>query len=142
LTDRVIWLEDESRVLGSLTLPQGLWDQKQTAPVIYIEIPDADRIRMLLEDYGQQDHAGVAASIRKISQSLGGLRAQQALAALEANDAEVLTRMLLDYYDKLYQNSLGAKPTGNVHHIKFDRFDLDEISAAVLTQARSLGYKL
>jgi tRNA 2-selenouridine synthase len=134
-----IWLEDESRVLGSLTLPQHLWEQKQTAPVFYIEIPDEDRVRMLLEDYGLQDHEGIAASIRKISQSLGGLRTQQALAALAANDAELLTRMLLDYYDKLYRNSLGVKSAAQVYHLKFDRFDLDEITAALRAQATAIG---
>ena len=86
-----------------------------------------------------QDHAGIAASIRKISQSLGGLRTQQALAALEANDAELLTRMLLDYYDKLYRNSLGVKSAAQVYHLKFDRFDLDEITAALRAQATAIG---
>lgn len=142
LRGRVIWLEDESRVLGSLTLPQSLWEQKQAAPVLYVEIPDADRIRMLLEDYGALDHAGIAASIRKISQSLGGLRTQQALAALEANDTELLTRMLLDYYDKLYRNSLQAKAQTNIRHLKFERFDLDEIAAALRAQASALGFEL
>ncbi|HEX2901458.1 MAG TPA: tRNA 2-selenouridine(34) synthase MnmH [Bacteroidia bacterium] len=137
-----IWIEDESRVLGSLTLPQAFWDQKQAAPVFYVEIPDADRIRMLLEDYGTVDHAGVAASIAKISQNLGGLRTQQALEALRADDGETLTRMLLDYYDKLYQNSLKAKPKEHVHHLRFDRFDLEEISSALLAKARELGYDL
>ncbi len=137
---RHIWVEDESRVLGSLSLPQRFWDQKQLAPVFYIEIPDEDRIRLLMEDYGELDHAGVEASIHKITQSLGGLRTQQALAALAANDGEALTRMLLDYYDKLYRNSLTAKPKEAVHHLKFDRFDLDEITATLLAKAKGLGY--
>jgi tRNA 2-selenouridine synthase len=142
LDGRPIWIEDESRVLGSLTLPQHFWDQKQAAPVFYVEIPDEDRVRMLLEDYGAVDHEGVAASIKKISQNLGGLRVQQAMDALEANDGEALTRMLLAYYDKLYKNSLLAKPKSAVHHLKFDRFDLDEISEVLLSKARELGFSL
>jgi tRNA 2-selenouridine synthase len=140
LKGRFIWIEDESRVLGSLSLPQGLWDQKQAAPVFYVEIPDGERKRMLLEDYGAQDHEGIAASIRKISNSLGGLRTQQALDALAANDGETLTDMLIAYYDKLYRNSLGVKPTGVVHHFKFERFDLDEIAATLLHKATELGF--
>lgn len=142
LSGKTIWLEDESRVLGSLTLPQSLWDQKQLAPVFYVEIPDEDRVQMLLEDYGELNHEGVAASIRKISQSLGGLRTQQALDALARNDAEVLVRMLLAYYDKLYQNSLLAKPGGKVHHLKFERFDLDEITDSLKAKATELGFAL
>ncbi len=142
LNGRSIWIEDESRVLGSLILPQAFWDQKQAAPVFYVEIPDEDRVRMLLEDYGSVDHAGVAASIVKITENLGGLRARQALDALEANDGEALTRMLLAYYDKLYRNSLSVKAQENVHHLKFERFDLDEISQALLEKATELGYAL
>jgi tRNA 2-selenouridine synthase len=140
LHGRPVWLEDESRVLGSLTLPQGLWDQKQQAPVFFVEIPDAERVRLLLEDYGTVDRAGIAASIKKISQKLGGLATQQALAALEADDAELLTRMLLDYYDKLYLNSLRAKPGVEVHRFVFDRFDVEEISIVLCAKARELGY--
>ena len=139
LSGSTIWLEDESRVLGSLILPQSLWDQKQLAPVFYIEIPDADRIRMLLEDYGGQNHEGVAASIKKIAQSLGGLRSQQALDALAADDGPLLTQMLLDYYDKLYRNSLEAKPKQNIVHLKFERFDLDEICNRLLEEVRAQG---
>lgn len=136
---RWIWLEDESRVLGGLTLPQRLWEQKQASPVLYIEIPDAERVRLLLEDYGSMDHPGIADSIRKISQSLGGLRTQQALAALEADDAEALTLMLLAYYDKLYMNSLANKPQGFVHRLRFDRFEPDEISSVLCAKAREIG---
>jgi tRNA 2-selenouridine synthase len=140
LHGRPIWLEDESRVLGSLILPQGLWNQKQQAPVFFVEIPDAERVRLLLEDYGSVDRAGIAASIRKISEKLGGLATKQALAALEADDAELLTRMLLDYYDKLYRNSLRAKPGVPVHRFTFERFDVAEIAASLCGKARDLGF--
>lgn len=140
---RGIWLEDESRVLGGLILPPKLWEQKQAAPVFFIEIPDEDRVRLLLEDYGKLDHAGVEASIKKISEKLGGLRTKQALEALENNQDELLTRMLLDYYDKLYLNSLKEKPKDTeVHRLSFDRFDLDEIADALLEKARSSGHRL
>lgn len=140
LQGRPTWLEDESRVLGSLTLPQRLWEQKQAAPVFFVEIPDGERVRLLIEDYGELDHAGLAASIRKISEKLGGLRTQQALAMLAANDTEPLTRLLLDYYDKLYLNSLKAKPQGKVHKLTFGRFDLDEICDRLLAEARAAGH--
>ena len=143
LHGRSIWLEDESRVLGGLILPPKLWEQKQAAPVFFIEIPDEERVRLLMEDYGSLDHGGVASSINKISEKLGGLRTKQALEALESNQGEVLTRMLLDYYDKLYLNSLREKPKETaVHHLTFDRFDLDEIATALLEKAHSLGYAI
>lgn len=141
LHGRAIWMEDESRVLGGLILPLPLWEQKQAAPVFFIEIPEEERVRLLLDDYGAMDHEGVATSIKKISEKLGGLRTKQALDALEADQGEVLTRMLLDYYDKLYLNSLKEKPkTTDVYKLKFDRFDLDEIATALLHKARQVGH--
>jgi tRNA 2-selenouridine synthase len=142
LGDRVIWMEDESRVLGGLTLPQALWEKKQRSPVFYVEIPDEDRVRLLLEDYGSVDKAGIAASINKIARSLGGLRTQQALEALGADDRELLARMLLEYYDKLYKNSMATKPQATVHHFSFHRFDLDEITQAIKSKALGMGFRV
>lgn len=133
LRGQAVWLEDESRVLGSLILPQGLWDQKQAASLCFIEIPDSERMRLLMEDYGQVDKQGIATSIQKISQNLGGLRTQQALAALEADDAETLIRLLLGYYDKLYLNSLASKPSTRIHRLTFAAFDEQEIADALIT---------
>jgi tRNA 2-selenouridine synthase len=142
LEGRPIWMEDESRVLGGLTLPQALWEKKQRSPVFYVEIPEKERVRLLLEDYASQDKAGIAASISKISRSLGDLRTQQALEALKAEDRELLTRMLLKYYDKLYKNSMAAKPEGTVHHFSFHRFDLDEITQTIRSKALRMGFRV
>jgi hypothetical protein len=35
---------------------------------------------------------------------------------------------------------LAAKPKANVVHLKFERFDLDEIAKTLLTTARDLGW--
>jgi tRNA 2-selenouridine synthase len=139
LSGRKIWIEDESRVLGSLTIPTKLWDQKLLAPVYMVSIPQQDRIRLLIEDYGDFDLSQLAHSIKKISKSLGGIRTKQALEMLEARDQESLVQLLLQYYDKLYLNNLEERKPKSVQSFNFDRFDLDEICEQLVAVARASG---
>ncbi|HYW36016.1 MAG TPA: tRNA 2-selenouridine(34) synthase MnmH [Balneolaceae bacterium] len=108
-TQRPIWVEDESHLVGKNIIPNDFYDQMRAAPVIEMQVPDEDRIEHLIDIYGDYPSDELADSINAISRRLGGLRTQQALDALAENDFETVARLALSYYDKTYTYGLSKR---------------------------------
>ena len=108
--DAPVWVEDESRQIGRLTLPLALFTQLRTSPRWVLEVPHAARVAKLAVEYGAQPPAELAAAIERIQKRLGGLATQQALAAIEAGDFTRMVELALEYYDKTYTYGLAPRP--------------------------------
>ena len=109
-TDAPIWVEDESRQIGRLTIPPALFGQMRAAPRWVLEVPRAARVATLAAEYGAENPVELAASIERLQKRLGGLATKQALAAVEAGDFPLMVELLLDYYDKTYTYGLAPRP--------------------------------
>ncbi|MBF9221894.1 tRNA 2-selenouridine(34) synthase MnmH [Hymenobacter ruricola] len=108
--DAPVWVEDESRQIGRLTIPPALFEQLRTAPRYVLEVPRAARVAKLAAEYGAENPAELAAAIERLRKRLGGLATQQALAAVEAGDFARMVELVLDYYDKTYTYGLAQRP--------------------------------
>lgn len=97
-----IWVEDESRSIGRVFIPNPIWEQKLSAPCYRVQIPFEIRVQRLVKDYGNFPKSILAAATERIRKRLGGLATQQALAALENGNLEETVRITLRYYDKAY----------------------------------------
>ncbi len=104
-----IWLEDESRRIGSISIPLALWSQMQTAPIHFLEIPFEERLKHIVTGYGHCDKEKLLDAIERIRKKLGGLDAQTAAQFLEEGAVEDCFRILLRYYDKLYSKGLQGR---------------------------------
>jgi len=100
--DRRIWLENESSYIGKAGLPEGLWKQMTSAPMLSVELPMPLRVNRLIRDYGSQDPEGVIASIRRIEKRMGPQHMKSALEAFHAGDEAKTAEILLGYYDRSY----------------------------------------
>ena len=101
-----IWMEDESRHIGSIGLPEPLWTQMRKSPVYFLEIPFKERLQYIVSAYGKFDRKMLVTSIMKIQKKLGGLETKNAINFLLENNIEESFSILLHYYDKQYKNSL------------------------------------
>jgi len=97
-----IWLEDESRSIGTCQLPNQIWEKMKQAPIIRVNIPKQERIERLMNDYGKFSKEELANCILKIEKRLGPQHAKQALEELEKGNLREVTDILLSYYDKAY----------------------------------------
>ncbi|NVO84832.1 tRNA 2-selenouridine(34) synthase MnmH [Hymenobacter terrestris] len=104
------WVEDESRGIGRVAVPGGLFEQLRMAPLVVLEIPREVRVAKLADEYGRQDPAALAASILRIRKRLGGLATKEALSAIGENDMPKMVSLVLDYYDKTYSHGLDGRP--------------------------------
>ena len=105
-SDKGIWLEDESQRIGNVNIPSALWKTMRNSPVYFLEIPFEERLKYIVEDYGQCDPQKLVEAVQRISQRLGGLNTRNVLLHLEQNNLEEAFKILLNYYDKYYLKGL------------------------------------
>jgi tRNA 2-selenouridine synthase len=99
---KLIWIENESRMIGNITIPDPLFEQMTHAKIFVLDVPQEKRLSRVLEQYAQFRKDDLAESILKISEKLGGTRTKEALKAIEEDDFTTAARIALDYYDKAY----------------------------------------
>lgn len=106
INDRTVWLEDESQRIGNLMIPPPLWQQMRRAPVYFLQIPFEERLSNIIQDYGKGDKEKIINAVVRIKKKLGGLETKTAVNHLLEDNLAECFRVLLTYYDKLYQKSL------------------------------------
>ena len=130
--DKRIWLEDESHLIGTVFIPETIWQQMRTAPVIYCNFPVEERIKFLVETYGHFDKAGVINSVNKITKRLGGQHAKAILEFYEAGNLYEATKLVLVYYDKSYNYGLSQRIAENIFEIKMEKINPTENANEIL----------
>ena len=115
-----IWLEDESRMIGRVKIPDDLFIQIRNTTVIKIEVSKDNRINRLIKDYANFNKDELINSINNISRRLGGLNTRLAIEAIEAEDYYKATDIILDYYDKTYTYGLSKREGQAVLPLKLD----------------------
>lgn len=97
-----VWLEDESRLIGHVYLPDEFYDRLAAAPVVLLEQPTEWRVERLVELYGSYPVEPLVAAFTRLRKKLGGQHLKTALEALGNNDLVTAARIALVYYDKAY----------------------------------------
>ena len=133
-----IWLEDESRNIGTVFMPDNFYNMMQSAPVIALMMSIETRIPRLLREYASFPPEQIIASVMKISKRLGGDRTREALEAIRNGDFATAIRITLAYYDKSYNYSLSKPQDRQVIYIETDTDEVAVNTAKVLEAARSL----
>ncbi|MDQ6890553.1 MAG: hypothetical protein M3Z56_09805, partial [Bacteroidota bacterium] len=105
-TQKEIWMEDESRHIGTVGIPKALWERMRQSRVYFLEIPFEERLSYILSHYGRFDKKELINSILRIQKRLGGLETKHAINYLLENNLRACFSILLQYYDKLYKNAL------------------------------------
>ena len=104
-----IWIEDESRHIGTAGIPKTFWDQMRKSPLYFLDIPFEERLNHLVTTYGVFDKKDLVNSIMRIQKRLGGLETKHAINFLLENNVKDCFSILLRYYDKLYTNGLNNR---------------------------------
>jgi tRNA 2-selenouridine synthase len=107
--DRTVWIEDEGRTLGRLLIPEDVWVQMRAAPVIFLDIPQEERVKLLVEEYADYDDKLLRNSIDRIAKRLGGLDHKMCLEALVDGRYADVAKRTLDYYDQAYRHCLSKR---------------------------------
>lgn len=106
---RPIWVEDESRLIGTCCIPTGLYRQMAIAPLFYLSVPKEQRLIKLLRIYGQSSKEDLSHAAKKLTKRLGGERLREVLELFDQDNKLAAFDILLTYYDKAYQHHLSQR---------------------------------
>lgn len=121
---RTLIVEDESRNIGRLSLPEAWFAQMRQAAIVLLEAPMEARIEQIRKEYVNAPlaeglaaaalHERLQASLDRIRKRLGGERHRQVGAALAAGFRDGghehwIGLLLAWYYDPMYDYQLQAK---------------------------------
>jgi len=133
--DEIIWVEDESRGIGKVSLPKDLYDHIRNACVYFIDVPKSCRINRLVDEYANFPHDNLICGINRISKRLGGLNTKLATEAILKNDYKTATDILLIYYDKAYLKGLAVRDQKKVLRIESETEDAESNTKLLLKSA-------
>jgi tRNA 2-selenouridine synthase len=109
LGENPVWIESESRSIGTVKIPDATFDQMQSAPLFEVFSPVEARKQRILKEYGVFPKADLADCTKKIKKRLGNLKLTEALTALEENRMDDWLDILIEYYDKTYSFSMNER---------------------------------
>jgi len=130
--ERLVWLEDESRNIGSVFLPEEYYSNMQEAPAIVLMMDIKTRMPRLLEEYSEFPEDSLINGIQRISKRLGGDNTKEAISAIRSGDIAKAIEITLAYYDKAYMYGLKRKTPSKVILIKTDTDNIIENASKVL----------
>ncbi len=133
-----VWVEDESRQLGTCGIPDPLFAQMRKAPVIKVIIPKSERIKRLVNEYGNFEKKLLAEQVEKIRERLGGQFANEAIEALNQNQLDKVADLTLRYYDKAYEFGILKRNPESITKLKLEKDDPIENAKAVLALTENL----
>jgi len=131
--EKPVFIEDESRSIGSVSLPEPLFFQMRRAPVIKIEIPKPHRIQRLVREYAKFENEKLKDALVRIHRRLGGQNEKEAILALENQDYEKVAEITLGYYDKAYKKGLSKRETQSIYPLALSADNPEENARQVLS---------
>ena len=130
-----IFLEDESRAIGTCQVPNPFWERMKIAPIIRVNIPKRERIERLMNDYGKFSKDELAKCIMKIEKRLGPQHAKHALEELGKGNFKTAADITLSYYDKAYDYNHEKRNFKDVFFVECETADVNKNSKEVLDVA-------
>ena len=136
LSNKPIWLEDESQRIGDVNLPISIWKQMRQTEVYFVDIPFEERLKHIVLEYGKLEKERLVNAVIRIKKRLGGLETKEAVNALIEDRTEDCFRILLTYYDKWYSKGLHNRENLEALLYKLPCKTVDESNTKQLLQLR------
>lgn len=129
--ERPIIVEDESQAIGSVRIPDELYEVIRYCPVIALDLPLEIRAERLVVDYGSFDIEDLKSKVENIARRLGHERAAQAIDDLENGKLYEVAISTLRYYDKAYTFGLNKRDEETVDIVEIETGDAKENALVV-----------
>ena len=133
---QTIWVENESRKIGRIIIPDHFFQLMLEAPLIDIFKTDVERITHIADEYGKLPKEELIAAVKRLKKKLGGLRTEQAIEAIQSGDHEAWIQNLLIYYDKAYEYDLNRHPNEKTYSLDLSNKKINQ-QIKLLLQTKS-----
>jgi tRNA 2-selenouridine synthase len=129
-----IWVENESRMIGSITIPDPIIEQMAKARIFFLEVSREKRLLQILERYSNFEKENLKTGILKIAEKLGGTRTKEAVMAIDNSDFITAAGIVLDYYDKAYHFATSKKSSNIIGTLAVQEIDPPEIAMRIIIE--------
>jgi tRNA 2-selenouridine synthase len=138
--DKVVWLEDESKNIGSVYMPDQFYLNLRESPVIALLMDVRTRMPRLAREYSAYSKEELIASITRISKRLGGDNTKEAVEEVVKANFSRAIEITLNYYDKTYMFGLKKRPPEMVSYIETDTDVIDANVSKILEAAAKISF--
>jgi tRNA 2-selenouridine synthase len=135
-----VWVEDESRNIGSIFLPDRFYANMQDSRSIILMMDVKTRLPRLIQEYSTYPAETLKAAVLKISKRLGGDNTRDAINAIETGDFAKAIEISLFYYDKAYLFGVKKKRNENTIFITTDTDDVEANATKILAAAGKINW--
>jgi tRNA 2-selenouridine synthase len=130
--DKPVWLENESRAIGSCIIPEMIFNQIRTAPVIEMNIGFDRRLERIRKEYACFPVEVLKNTTLKIKKRLGPQHLKAAIECLDQADFDGWLQIVMVYYDKLYEHGTLQRKPGTVHTIDLSATEETMIAGEII----------
>ena len=135
-----VWIEDESRNIGNVFIPDDFYNNLQDSPTIILLMKIKERLPRLMEEYSTYPPELLKESIMKISKRLGGDNTKDALDAVDKGDLAKAVEIVLKYYDKAYLYGIKRKNRKNLISVETETDDIEINAGLVFNAATKIAW--
>jgi tRNA 2-selenouridine synthase len=137
---REIWLEDESKNIGTVFMPDLFFNNLRDAPVIVLLMDVKTRMPRLLKEYSTYSKADLISSISRIAKRLGGDFTSEAVKSVEVDNFARAIEITLNYYDKTYKFGLKKRPEEQIQYIQTDTDNIEMNISEILKASGKINF--
>jgi tRNA 2-selenouridine synthase len=108
-SDRVVYVESESKKIGDLRVPAALMDRIRSSPCVQVQISTNDRVKLLIKDYPHlvKDTELLSEQLSHLTPLHGKEKIYRWQALAETGEvAAVVNALLVEHYDPAYLRSI------------------------------------
>jgi tRNA 2-selenouridine synthase len=135
---KLIMVENESRAIGRVNIPDPFFLKMRQAPVLVIKVPRNNRIKRLVALYTDTDKQVIIAAVAAIMRKLGGAKYQQVVQYINDDNFAAACDILLDYYDKFYQYGMDKRVPETIYHAKITGENLQQDAATIYAKINDI----
>lgn len=137
--NKMVWLEDESKNIGTVFMPEQFYLRLRESPVIALIMDVETRMPRLIKEYSVYPKEELISSINRIAKRLGGDSTKEAIKEVEKDNVSRAIEIALNYYDKTYLFGLKKRTEKTIRYIQTDT---DEIPVNVSKILKAAGEML
>jgi len=123
--EKRVWVENESRNVGTVFIPSEFWFQMKNAPSIHLQVPSEERLKYLVTVYCNTQKEDLIESFQKIEKKIGTVRLKKCENYIAEENFESAAAEALAYYDKTYSHGFDGVAPELRHELSVDTINPD-----------------
>ena len=138
--EKRLFIEDESRSIGSLFIPDEIFEKIRKSKIIAICPEPGVRTAKLLEEYGGFPREELVTAVKKIEKRLGTENMSEAIRSINSGDIKDAIEIVLNYYDNAYKYGLSKRDKSTILFLDTDTRDAGVNAGRVIEIADQISF--